>query len=184
MTNWRPDFDPAHLYFVTLTAVKHRHVFRQEILRRLIIDSLDCMRLRGRFKLYAFVIMPNHVHVIIQCSIDDPLADVIRDLKKYIAERLIRHYRVEGNQQVLAFLRSAATRHRQQHQVWEEGYDARDVFSPDFLRQKMTYIHDNPCQPHWAHVEHPEDYVWSSARFYLKEEPALIPIDNANPLLA
>ena len=48
----------------------------------------------------------------------------------------------------------------------------------------MTYMHNNPCQPHWNLVEHPEDYVWSSARFYLLEEPAIIPLDNANLLLA
>ena len=52
------------------------------------------------------------------------------------------------------------------------------------IRRKMTYMHNNPCQPHWNLVEHPEDYVRSSARFYLLEEPAIIPLDNANLLLA
>lgn len=47
----------------------------------------------------------------------------------------------------------------------------------------MTYSHNNPCQPHWNLVERPEDYIWSSARFYLLEEPAIIPLDNANHLL-
>jgi hypothetical protein len=73
---------------------------------------------------------------------------------------------------------------KHRHKVWEDGYDARDIFSPEFLRQKMTYVHNNPCQPHWNLVERPEDYAWSSARFYLLEEPTLIPLDNANLLLA
>ena len=184
MTNWRPDFDPNHLYFVTTRAVQYRHLFKRDVTKRLIIDSLDCMRLRERFQLYAFVIMPNHLHVIIQCHAEDPLAAVVRDLKKHIANRLIRQYRAEGNQSVLDYLASVVARpNKQQHQVWEAGYDARDVFSPGFLRQKMTYIHNNPCQPHWNLVEHPADYIWSSARFYLREEPAIIPVDNANQLL-
>ena len=185
MTNWRPDFNPDHLYFVTTSAVEHHHLFRRDVVKRLIVDNLDCMRLRKRFKLYVFVIMPNHIHIIIQCYAEDPLADVIRDLKKHIADRLIRHYRVEGNQSVLDFLALAVTRpDKQRYKVWEDGYDAKDVFSPKFLCQKMTYSHNNPCQPHWNLVEHPEDYVWSSARFYLLEESAIIPLDNANHLLA
>ena len=184
MTHWRPDYDPSHLYFVTLAAVQRRHLFKREIVRRLLIDCLDCLRLRGRLKLYAFVLMPNHFHLIVQCTAEDPLADVLRDLKKYIAERVIRHYRVARNQQVLDYLASAVPyTSKQRYKVWEDGYDARDVFSPDFLRQKMTHVHNNPCQPHSALAEHPEEYVWSSARFYLKQEPALIPVDNANPLL-
>jgi REP element-mobilizing transposase RayT len=183
MTNWRPDFNPDHLYFVTTSAVQHRHLFEREVVRRLIVDSLDCMRLRGRFKLYTFVIMPNHIHIIIQCCAEDSLANVIRDLKKQTADRLIRHYQAEGNEAALGFLATAVERpDKQQRQVWQEGYQAKDVFSPDFLRQEMSYIHNNPCQPHWNLVEHPEDYTWSSARFYLLEEPAIIPLDNANRL--
>jgi hypothetical protein len=109
----------------------------------------------------------------------------MRDLKKHIADRLIRQHEVEGNREALAFLASAVTRpDRQQHKVWEDGYQATDLFSPDVLRQKMTYLHGNPCQPHWQLVERPEDYLWSSARFYILEQPAIIPLDNANALLA
>jgi hypothetical protein len=85
---------------------------------------------------------------------------------------------------VLDFVASAVKRPgKQRHKVWEDGYDAKDVFSPEFLRQKMTYIHNNPCQSHWRLAERPEEYVWSSARFYLLEEPAIIPLDNASHLL-
>ena len=184
MTNWRPDFNPDNLYFVTTSAVQHHHLFIRDVMKRLVVDSLDCMRLRERLKLYAFVIMPNHLHVIIQCRAEDPLANVIRDLKKHIADRIIRHYRVEGNQSVLDVLALAVTRpDKQRYKVWEDGYDARDIFSPEFLRQKMTYMHNNPCQPHWNLVERPEDYIWSSARFSLLKESAIIPLDDANPLL-
>jgi len=184
MTNWRPDFDPDNLYFVTTSAVQHRHLFERDVMKRLIVDSLDCMRLRKRLKLYAFVVMPNHLHMIIQCRAETPLADVVRDLKKHIADRLIRHCWAEGNQSELDLLSSAVARSdKQRYKVWEDGYDARDVFSPEFLRQKMTYSHSNPCQPQWNLAECPEDYVWSSARFYLTEEPAIIPLDSADLLL-
>jgi putative transposase len=183
VANWRPDFNPDHLYFVTTAAVQHQHLFQRDVMKRLVVDTLDCMRLRGRFKLYCFVIMPNHVHLIVRCRAEDPLADCLRDLKKQIADRVIRHYRAECNRAALDLLTLARTGSQQWHQVWEEGYNAKDIFSPVFLREKMTYIHGNPCQPHWQLVEHPEDYVWSSARFYLLEEPSVIPLDNARHLL-
>jgi REP element-mobilizing transposase RayT len=185
MADWRPDFNPDHLYFVTTSAVQRHHLFRRDVMKRLIVDCLDCMRLRDRFQLYAFVAMPNHVHAILQCGAEDPLSDVMRDLKKHTADRVLRQYRTEGNQSVLNFLASAAASDsKQRYKVWEDGYNAKDVFSAEFLRQKMDYLHNNPCQPHWNLVERAEDYFWSSARFYLLEEPAIIPVDNAGFLLA
>lgn len=71
---------------------------------------------------------------------------------------------------------------KQQFKVWENGYSAKDVFSPEFLRQKIEYTHNNPLQPQWQLAERPEDYVWSSARFYLLNEPALIPLRDAREL--
>jgi hypothetical protein len=71
----------------------------------------------------------------------------------------------------------------QRYKVWEDGYDARDIFSQGFLRQKAEYCHNNPCQPHWALVKRPEQYPWSSARYYLLGEPAIIPIDDVSEWL-
>jgi hypothetical protein len=61
---------------------------------------------------------------------------------------------------------------------------ARDYqISESFLLQKMEYIHNNPCQPHWGLSATPAEYIWSSARFYLTDEPCIIPIDDARRLL-
>jgi hypothetical protein len=73
---------------------------------------------------------------------------------------------------------------RQEYKVWEDRYDARDVFSVEFLQQKMDYIHHNPCQAHWNLVARPEDYPWSSARFYIADQPAVIPVDDVRDLFA
>ncbi len=184
MTDWRPDFTPEHLYFVTTKAVQYAHLFQRDVMKRLMVDTLDCFRSQKRFELYTFVVMPNHIHIIIQCTPDDPVSNVMRDFKTRASDRVIRHYQAEGNQKALDFLAAAVTRpEKQNSKVWEDGYNAKDVFTPDFLRQKMTYSHNNPCQPHWNLVELPEDYPWSSARFYILGEPAIIPLDNASELL-
>jgi REP element-mobilizing transposase RayT len=183
MSNWRPNFNPNHLYFITTKAVDYTHLFRRDIVKRLLTDTLDCMYLRGLFTLYAFVIMPNHIHLIIQCPADNPVKDMIRDYKRHTADRLIRHYRAEDNAKVLNFLSEKSRSSGQKYKVWEDGYNAKNVFSPEFLRQKTEYIHNNPCQPHWNLVSSPKTYMWSSAKFYLTDQPAIIPVKDLRKLM-
>ncbi len=74
MTNWRLDFNPDHLYFITTKAVDYTHLFQRDLVKRLLIDALDCMHLRQQLILYAFVIMPNHIHLIAQFLLEKPFA--------------------------------------------------------------------------------------------------------------
>ena len=128
--------------------------------------------------------MPNHIHMIVRLLQDRTLADVMRDHKKHVAKQIIRQYQAEGNDRALAFLEHAARdTPRQQYRVWEDDYDARNVFSPDFLRQKVEYIHNNPCQPHWRLAEQPESYAWSSARYYVLGKSAVIAVDDVREWL-
>lgn len=178
-----PVFDPANLYFITTTAVNRIHLLQRDVIKRIVADSLSYMRATGWLYLYVFVIMPNHVHLLVRFLEGHTLSDVMRDFKKHIAKQIIRQYQAENNYRALDFLKQAAAHiPGQQYKVWEDGYDARDVFSPAFLRQKVEYIH-NPCQPHWALAEKPEEYTWSSARHYILEEPAVIAVDDVRALL-
>jgi len=180
-----PVFDPAHLYFITTTAVERAHLFQRDVIKRTIADSLTYIRTAHWVNLYAFVIMPNHVHIIVRFLEGYTLATVMRDFKKYTSKQITRQYQAENSQQVLEFLRQAGGQpSAQEYKVWEEGYDARNVFSPDFLRQKVEYIHNNPCQSHWQLAERPEEYPWSSARYYLLGEPAVIVLDDVREWLA
>ncbi len=180
-----PDFNPDHLYFVTTSAVNRAPLFQRDVIKRILVDSLNFMRVSGWIRLYCFVIMPNHIHIMVQFISDHKLADVVREFKKHTARQVIRQYQAEENQVVLNFLKAAGTRAGgQDFKVWESGYDARNVFSVDFLRQKLEYIHSNPCQPQWSLVDEPQDYVWSSARFYMLDAPAVIAVDDVRELLA
>ena len=127
--------------------------------------------------------MPNHIHLVVQCKENDPLCNLIRDLKKHTSDRIIRYFKANNDDSMLEVLTSSVTRPgKQNHKVWDDDYLAKDIFTPEFLRQKMTYIHYNPCQTHWNLADKPEEYIWSSARFYYTSEPAIIPIDDAREL--
>ena len=184
-TRWRPEFDPNHLYFVTTATVNHAHILKRDVVKRIVVDSLYFIPIMNGARLYAFVVMPNHIHVILQCPEQFPLSDWARSFKTSTSQLIIRHYETEGNQQALAILAASVTRAgKQRYKVWEDGYLAKAVVSPDFLTQKLEYIHNNPVQPHWGLADAPLSYVWSSAGYYLGVPPTcLIPIEDVRRLL-
>ena len=185
MPRWRPDFNPDHLYFITTTAIERTPLFQRDVIKRILVDNLNLARILGRIKPFAFVIMPNHIHVIVRCTEDHPVSSFLRDFKSNAAKQIIWQYQAENNRQVLDQLELAARDlERQTFRVWDDNYVAKEIFTAAFLKQKLEYIHHNPLQAQWDLVDRPEDYVWSSARFYLLDAHPLIPVSDARELLA
>ena len=148
------DYTQAGAYFVTIVAWQRENLFGEVVNGEMILNNLgqiaygEWERLEKRFKpveLGAFVIMPNHIHIIIRCLGNYAPMDIIREFKKATANLIIRQYEAECNQETLAFLAAAVKPgQKQEHAVWDDEYQAKDVFSPDFLREKMEYVHNNP----------------------------------------
>jgi REP element-mobilizing transposase RayT len=184
MTRWRPDFNPDHLYFITTTAVGRKHLLHRDVIKRILIDNLNLARILGRIQLFAFVIMPNHLHVIVRCTETHPVSSFLRDFKSNTAKQIVWQYEAERNKPVLEYLKQAARDlEKQTFRVWDDDYVAKEVFTAEFLKQKLNYVHHNPLQPQWDLVARPEEYVWSSARFYLLDAPPLIPVSDVRELL-
>jgi putative transposase len=181
----KPSFDSANLYFITTTAVNRTHLFTPIEHKQIIAESLNFMRQQGWFMLYAFVIMPNHIHLIVKFLPPRTLVSVMRDFKKFTAKQIVRQCQLDSRQELLTIIEMAVgANEKSKHKVWEDGYDAREIFSPGFLEQKLDYIHHNPCQPQWRLVDKEEDYRWSSARFYSEERQAVIEVDDLREFLA
>jgi REP element-mobilizing transposase RayT len=70
------------LYYVTFQIVKWADLFTRQVYRDIIIDSLRYCQDNKGLEVYAYVIMSNHVHLLIR-SLNDNLSDVIRDLKRH-----------------------------------------------------------------------------------------------------
>jgi putative transposase len=184
MSPVKPVFDPANLYFITTSAVSRTKLFHPNENKNILVGSLNYMRQEGWFKLYAFVIMPNHIHLLARFVKPHNLADVMRDFKKFTAKKIAQQIIISDDQHMLSIIKSVGGKSgKNQYKVWEDGYDARDVFSQGFLEQKLDYIHSNPCQLQWRLVEQPADYQWSSASYYLEGRPTIIAIDDVREYL-
>jgi REP element-mobilizing transposase RayT len=87
--------------------------------------------------------MPNHIHVIVHCLEEYTPGDVVREYKKATSNLIIRHIEAEGNDLVLALFDEGAKQpQKQRYAVWESKYQAKNIFTPEFLSQK-TRIHSS-----------------------------------------
>ena len=81
--------NPEAVYFVTFTTVNWIDVFTRPIYKEIIVDSLNyCIKNKGLI-VYAWVIMNNHVHLVIE-SRSAALEDIMRDLKKHTSKTIIK----------------------------------------------------------------------------------------------
>jgi putative transposase len=184
MSPVHPNFDPDHLYFITTTAVERVHIFSRDCIKQVIVKSLQFIHTQHWINLYAFVIMPNHIHLMVRFFPGYQLPGVMRDFKKFTSKQIFHSFEEHSDQEVLGFLsRAAQSSPKQTFKVWEDDYDARNVFSSDFLWQKLEYIHHNPCRPQWKLAKKPEEYAWSSARYYITGQHSIILVDDVRDIL-
>lgn len=162
--------------FITITIVEWIDLFTRTNHKNSIIESVKyCQKNKG-LEIYAFVLMPSHLHMLCRAKEGFDLSNIMRDFKKFTARRLIQNIKEqpESRRQWLLelFTRSCAHLKRdQEFKVWQDGYHAEEVFSNKFIYQKLNYIHNNPVKD--AIVERPEDYLYSSARNYAELESLL-----------
>jgi len=167
MTSWKPYFSPELLYFVTTSFHSHKDYLNNNATKQIILDIFDCYRRQGQIMLYSFVLMPTHIHFISRIQGTSSLADFMRNFKSLSSSRIRRYFQAIQYNKIW-----------NRRKIWEEGYVAKEIYSLPFLEQKVNYIHENPCKLPWKFVDLPEDYPWSSAIFYLTNEPCIIPIDD------
>lgn len=163
-------------YFLTLTTIGWIDIFTRLSQRYLIVNSLrHCQRKKG-LEIYAYCIMPSHIHLLCRADENTPLSDIIRDFKKYTSRKIIENIlgEKESRREWMLKLFSEACEHLardQKYKVWQDGYHAEIIETPRFLYQKLNYIHNNPVVD--KIVDFPENYWFSSARDYAGMESML-----------
>ena len=151
-------------HFVTSTIVDWLPLFVLPSCCGILAQSLDFCRREKGLRLYAWVIMDNHFHAVVQC---EELARVMADLKKFTAHRLLAQIEAEQRGWLLDLLAKAKAehKHRSQFQVWQEGFHPQAIYSDTTMIQKIDYVHANPVRRGW--VVSPEHWRYSSAHEWL-----------------
>lgn len=160
--------DQEGLYYLTFQVINWIDIFTRQIYRDIIIDNLRFCQENKSLQVFAYVIMSNHVHLIVNSS-EGKLSDTIRDFKKYTSRLIIKNIRY-GNESrkewMLNQFKYAASKHtrNESYQFWTHENHAIELRTPDFISEKVQYIHNNPVRA--GIVKNPEDYLYSSARNY------------------
>jgi putative transposase len=175
---FKPYHDPTHLYFVTATLVGWQPLFVQLEYARIVLDSLDWHRRNSRWNLYAYVVMPNHMHSIVKPCVDQTISSVLQSFGSFTAHSILARLRTDQRDDVLTFF---AQRREQdaseRHQIWQP-MQAKNITSLPFLREKLDYIHNNPVAKKWHLVDDRAEYIYSSACFYDRGIASAIQVDN------
>ena len=156
------------VHYVTFQIVKWVDIFTRQVYRDIIIDSLRYCQQNKALEIYAYVIMSNHVHLMIRCGREN-LSDTIREIKSFTARKILDAIDTESESRrewMLNIFGFCAKQHKrnEQYQIWTHENHAEIVYSNAFMDQKIKYIHENPVQA--GIVERAEDYLYSSARNY------------------
>ena len=155
--------DQFAMHYVTFTVHQWVDVFTREEYIDILIKSIQyCQKNKG-LKVYCWVIMTNHCHLLLG-SDKIPLSDIIRDLRKFTSKAIykaIENNPKESRKRWLLWL----LKKDENIWFWEHGYHGEEIYSKDFLESKIRYIHMNPVRA--GIVEKEEEYINSSCgEFY------------------
>jgi putative transposase len=151
------------LYFTTATIKDWKHLLRPDKYKKMITESLDYLVQEQLVQVYAFVIMPNHIHLVWQIIGDQSLSRIQLRLLKFIAQQI---------KQDLALHHPAVLDHfkvqrkDRKYQFFKEKPLSIPLYTDRVALQKINYIHQNPIQAKWNLADSPEFYHWSSAAYY------------------
>jgi REP element-mobilizing transposase RayT len=171
--------DEQGMYFVTMSAVGWVDLFTRPELKHVIIDSLRyCQKEKGLI-IHAWCLMPSHLHMIVSTK-GEKLSDIMRDFKKFTSKELIKTIeRInESRKDWILELFGEVAEHLKRvsnYKVWQDGNHPELLYSANFTRQKLDYIHANPVTDEI--VDEPEEYRYSSARDYYSKRKGYLEIE-------
>jgi len=171
--------NPDSVYFVTSTITDWVDIFTKSAYCNIVVDSLKYCQQNKGLVVHAWVIMTNHIHLIISRNSKLLLSEIMRDFKRFTSIELIKELqgnvlhaenpRAGGNKRnkwiLELFHKAAKNLNRVNHfKVWQDGNHPIELDSNSILEQKLNYLHNNPVTA--GIVYNSEDYVYSSAIDY------------------
>jgi putative transposase len=173
--------DQSQIYFVSFATVNFIDVFTRDIYRFIIIDSLKYCIENKDLELYAWVIMTNHVHLIIGTR-GEPMENILRDLKKHTSKKIvasIAENQEESRKEWMIWMFERAGKKNPNNtniQFWQQHNQPIQLDTVIKIRQRLDYLHENPVTA--GFVDKPEHWRFGSAIDYYTNNKGLIEIIN------
>ena len=151
------------IYFSTATILNWHPLLQDDENKNILISSLQLLTKQELLSVYAYVIMPNHIHIIWSENEHDRKESVQASFFKFTAHQFLQKLRKENQNQLKLFLVNKSDR---KYQFWKRNTLSIEIYSRKIFDQKLNYIHNNPLKSKWKIVDDPIKYKYSSASFY------------------
>src|SRR6185369_2417499 len=141
-------------------------LFTRNVYKDILLESWRYCQQQKGLLIHAYVIMTNHVHMIVSRNSDTLLEAIMRDMKKFTSSKLLEAIKKEPESRkewMLSLFRQAGENNSNNKifQLWQQDNHPIECGSPTILSQKMDYVHENPVRA--GFVERAEDWTYSSA---------------------
>ena len=170
--NLKRYYGRGDLHFVTFSCYRRLPLLGTISARNLFVRALGKIRERYKFLLVGYVVMPEHVHLLISEPPKATPSVVLKVLKQRVScdmrKTRGRHF---AGQREFSFMKCEGELPR----FWQPRFYDFNVYSRKKEREKLEYMHANPVMR--GLVKNPSDWIWSSYLFYEKGEPGLLPMD-------
>jgi putative transposase len=159
------------LPFITFSCYERRALLATARARHCFLKKLEEVRGRTGALVLGYVIMPDHVHLVVGKPVKGTLAELVQVLKQRVSRKMRGRKRRPAGQLCLRFPDDAGNLKR----FWQRRYYDFNLYSAVKLREKLEYMHANPVKRKL--VQHPKDWPWSSWLFSAKGEEGPVRID-------
>ncbi len=129
--------------YITVVTKDRLPVFQTDAIKIVTCRELDEARTSGGFLLFAYVIMPDHLHLLTDCPKSS--ADVLRFVKGIIGRRGIDYLKENDYQSSLEKLRHEEWKRKHNYSLWQQEKNVFSIFSEAMFMQKVNYIHLTRC---------------------------------------
>lgn len=153
----------GELFFWTATINGWKRLLEKDEYKEIVTDSLLYLGEKGLAHVFAFVIMPHHIHLIWQTLGTNGRETVQGSFLKYTAHQFKKRLATESSESLSPY---KVERSNKQYEFWQRDSLAVLLYTKEVAFQKLDYIHGNPVAAHWQLVKDPCDYYYSSAAYY------------------
>jgi len=151
------------VYFYTASITDWIPLLQPDKFKQIVLNSLIHLVDKKKFKIYGFVIMPNHIHIIWANLDMNGKEKPYANFMKFTVNQFLDELRANDNTLLDRF---KTDKNNRNHQFWQRNALPIRIYNRVILEQKLNYIHLNPLQAHWNLVADPNDYCFSSCSFY------------------
>jgi putative transposase len=167
-----------HCFFITTTCNNFLPLLDPEPIKEIITENIIHYNKQYNCRTISYVVMPEHIHLMLYFEGENKLIPYMRDFKKFTSFKIRRYYS-EHDQSILSQLHYV--QRTQKFKVWMHRFDNLFLYSRKVILTKLNYIHNNPVKR--GLCESPEDYLYSSAAFYSRNDKPAIPILHVEDIL-